>query len=82
VTDRNVESVRAKLLARSQLGISKYGCTTETLGRLEGLIHAQEEAMDLCIYLEQEIALEVALVAAECVEYEVTPEGRKALEGK
>lgn len=70
--DKNVESVRAKLLARSIVGIAKYGCTTETLGRLEGLIHAQQEAMDLCIYLEQEIALESA-------GYELTEAGRALL---
>lgn len=58
--DKNVESVRKKLLDRSEVGIKKYGCTTDNpgLSRKQALIHAQEEAMDLAIYLEQLIQLE------------------------
>ena len=55
MTDPNVEAVREKLLLRSQVGIGKYGTTTEHLTALAALIHAQEEAMDLCVYLEAAI---------------------------
>lgn len=53
--DPNVESVRRKLLERSQVGIAKYGTTTARtdLGELDFLRHAQEEALDLAVYLER-----------------------------
>ncbi len=52
--DKNVEAVRAKMLYRSQIGLNKYGVTTERtdVTRKQWLIHAQEEAMDLAIYLQ------------------------------
>jgi hypothetical protein len=52
--DRHVESVRAKMFARSQAGVNKYGVNLERtdLSRLDWLRHAQEEAMDLANYLE------------------------------
>jgi hypothetical protein len=52
--DPIVESVRAKLLQRSQLGLSKYGVGLDRndLTTLEWLTLAQEEAMDLANYLE------------------------------
>jgi hypothetical protein len=52
--DNNVEAVRAKLLKRSQVGIAKYGTTTERgdLSPMEWLNHLQEELMDACVYLE------------------------------
>ena len=52
--DPIVESVRAKLLARSQVGLSKYGVGLDRtdLSRLDWLRLAQEEAMDLANYLE------------------------------
>jgi hypothetical protein len=53
--DPIVDSVRDKMLARSEAGIRKYG-TTMTRGDLnilDWLNHAQEEAMDLAIYLER-----------------------------
>lgn len=55
--DANVEAVRAKLLARSEVGLRKYGTTTERtdLGPVAWLRHAQEEALDLAVYLEAEI---------------------------
>jgi len=45
---------------RAEVGKRKYGVTMETapLSRLEWLIHAQQEAMDLCIYLQKLIELE------------------------
>lgn len=53
--DSNVEAVRAKLLERSQRGIQKYGTDTERtdLTLCQWLQHAQEEALDLAVYLER-----------------------------
>ena len=53
-TDPIVESVRLKLLSRSQLGIQKYNTTLDRsdLTTRDWLVHAQEEAMDLANYLE------------------------------
>jgi len=55
MNDRHVEAVRAKMLARSIVGMSKYNCTTERtdLSEIDWLRHAQEESMDLCVYLER-----------------------------
>ncbi len=59
--DRNVENVRSKMLQRSVVGLKKYNITTERtdLSKLQWLIHAQEEAMDMAIYLEKLIQLEL-----------------------
>jgi hypothetical protein len=53
-SDPVIESVRAKLLARSIAGFQKYGCGLDRtdLSRLEWLRHAQEESLDLAGYLE------------------------------
>ena len=47
--------VCAKITQRAALGKKKYGTTMERddLTPLEWLIHAQEEAMDLAVYLEK-----------------------------
>tara|TARA_R110002096_G_scaffold3002_2_gene15339 strand:- start:10 stop:246 length:237 start_codon:yes stop_codon:yes gene_type:complete len=47
--------VCAKITQRAALGKDKYGTTMERddLTPLEWLIHAQEEAMDLAVYLEK-----------------------------
>jgi hypothetical protein len=60
--DAIVEAVRAKLRERSARGLSKYGVTVEgaALSEREWLIHAQEEAMDLAIYLEKCLSLKGA----------------------
>lgn len=52
--DNNVEAVRRKLEIRARIGLRKYGVTTERgdLSKLDWLRHAQEEAMDLAVYLE------------------------------
>ena len=54
------EEVCKKIEQRAKVGLSKYGVTMETapLSRLEWLIHAQEEAMDLAVYLQKLIELE------------------------
>ena len=55
--DQNVESVRQKLLDRSNVGIVKYGCTTDQkdLSLIDWLTHLQEELMDASVYLEAAI---------------------------
>jgi|TARA_R110000744_G_scaffold17850_2_gene48103 hypothetical protein len=49
------DSVSSKLTLRAKLGESKYGVTMERedLTELQWLVHAQEEAMDLAVYLEK-----------------------------
>lgn len=51
--DRIVEQVKAKLDSRSKLGIVKYKTTLDANNKDNYLIHAQEEAMDLCLYIEK-----------------------------
>jgi hypothetical protein len=53
--DANVENVRRKLADRAEMGLKKYGVTTERtdLTTLDWLNHAQQETMDLCVYLER-----------------------------
>lgn len=53
--DSIVESVVNKYKERSKVGIETYGTTLdrEDLSPLEWLQHAQEEAMDLALYLEK-----------------------------
>ena len=54
------DEVCKKIQTRSDVGKTKYGVTMETapLSRLEWLIHAQEEAMDLAVYLQKLIEME------------------------
>ena len=54
------EKVCERILERSKVGESKYGVTMERndLSRLEWLKHAQEEAMDLAVYLQKLIDIE------------------------
>lgn len=54
------EQVCFKILKRSEQGKKKYGTTMERndLTKLEWLKHAQEEAMDLAVYLQKLIELE------------------------
>lgn len=58
--DANVEAVRNKMKIRAAAGITKYGVTTERddLSKLDWLNHAQQEAMDLAVYLEKLISME------------------------
>ena len=55
VEDQIVLKVMTKFYERSQRGIEKYGTmlTRTDLDALEWLNHAQEEAMDFCLYLER-----------------------------
>ena len=59
--------VCSKILDRAEVGKKKYGTTMERvdLSSLEWLIHAQEEAMDLTVYLEKLIRLEQEILLAK-----------------
>lgn len=52
--DNHVESVRNRLLERSIVGLEKYGVTTERddVPIVGWMRHAQEEALDMAVYLE------------------------------
>lgn len=49
------DQVCQKLQTRAAFGLAKYGVSMERtdLSFLDWLIHAQEEAMDLAVYLER-----------------------------
>jgi len=53
--DKILESVINKYKARAEMGLLKYGKTMDRddLGLLQWVEHAQEEAMDYCLYLEK-----------------------------
>ena len=53
--DSIVESVIKQFKDRSSVGIEKYGVTLDRtdLTRLDWINHAQQEAMDLVLYLEK-----------------------------
>jgi len=50
--DPVVESVRQKLLDRSQIGISKYKTTLKDNTKDNYFNHLQQELMDACNYIE------------------------------
>lgn len=52
---KHEDAVKAKIDARCAAGLAKYGATVERtdLTRLQWLQHAQDEAMDLAIYLQR-----------------------------
>jgi len=68
------DEVCKKIQGRALVGKKKYGVTMETasLTRLEWLIHAQEEAMDLTVYLQKLIDLDSMILNA-FVEAGMTP---------
>lgn len=53
--DPLVIAVMAKMAQRSNAGMEKYGVTMERtdVTTIEWLRHAQEEALDLAVYLER-----------------------------
>ena len=53
--DANVQAVQERLGNRAAIGLLKYGVTTERedLSREEWLQHAQDEALDLSVYLQR-----------------------------
>jgi hypothetical protein len=52
-TDRIVIQVLNQIADRSERGLEKYGTNLERtdLETLDWIQHAQEEAMDLCLYI-------------------------------
>jgi hypothetical protein len=60
--DSVVDKVINKIQSRSEAGYKKYNTTMDRtdLDRLQWLIHAQEEAMDLAIYLQKLIDIEAS----------------------
>ena len=54
MVDNNVEAIRTMLKERSQVGIKKYGVTTERtdLNMLDWIQHLQEELLDAAVYLQ------------------------------
>jgi hypothetical protein len=54
--DAIVESVVAKYLRRSKVGIDKYGTTLQENNTDNFLIHLQEELMDASLYIEKLIS--------------------------
>lgn len=62
------EAVIEKIRQRAEAGLKKYGVTMERgdLSLRDWLIHAQQEAMDHCVYLERAIRdLDAAKAKAE-----------------
>lgn len=51
--DAIVESVVAKYLRRSKVGIDKYGTTLQENNTDDFLLHLQEELMDASLYIEK-----------------------------
>lgn len=54
--DPIVESVVAKYLRRSKVGIDKYGTTLQDNNTDDFLLHLQEELMDASLYIEKLIS--------------------------
>lgn len=54
--DAIVESVVAKYLRRSKVGIDKYGTTLQENNTDNFLLHLQEELMDASLYIEKLIS--------------------------
>lgn len=55
MTDPNVIAVCTMLQNRAQVGLKKYGVDTtrKDLTHIQWLKHAQEEALDLAVYLQR-----------------------------
>lgn len=53
--DKIVQEVVNTILKRSDVGLKKYGTNLnrDDLSQLEWIQHAQEEAMDMILYLEK-----------------------------
>ncbi len=58
VSDPIVEAVMDRMARRSEQGMKTYGVpmTRPDVSTIEWLRHAQEEAMDLAVYLERVIS--------------------------
>jgi len=53
--DKNVTKVKKKLADRANVGLKKYGVTTERrdLSLLDWLNHLQDELLDAAVYVER-----------------------------
>lgn len=72
--DDIVESVRQKLLDRSNVGIKKYNTTLETNNKDNYLKHLQEELMDATLYVQKLTQQQIditELVASESNDWEL-----------
>ena len=58
-----VDVVREDLETRKQMGIKKYGVALQPSNGRDSLQDAYEEALDLCVYLKNEILLRESLSA-------------------
>ena len=58
------DAVCGKIQGRASVGLNKYGTTMERedFSKLDWLVYAQEEAMDLVVYLQKLIELEQAVI--------------------
>ena len=59
------DAVCGKIQGRASVGLNKYGTTMERedFSKLDWLVYAQEEAMDLVVYLEKLIQIESVIKA-------------------
>ena len=57
MSDPNVDAVCVMLQTRAEVGLKKYGVDTtrQDLTQIQWLRHAQEEALDLAVYLQRVI---------------------------
>ena len=62
-----------KIQDRAAVGLNKYGTTMERedFSKLDWLVYAQEEAMDLVVYLEKLIQLELPVIKS--ITHEAAP---------
>jgi len=53
--DSIVQSINEKLVGRAEVGFNKYGATMDRddLSEVEWITHAQEELLDMLLYMEK-----------------------------
>jgi hypothetical protein len=79
---KTLESLVARFKKREEFGLAKYGTTMDRkdLSGIAWAVHAQEEAMDLCLYLERvRYALALLEEAKAIIEAEDLPPAHVAL---
>ena len=80
------ERVCKKITERAETGLKKYGTTVERddLTPQQWLVHAQEEAMDLAVYLERILSGDFVIIPRETAKQLLTisaePHHRQVLE--
>lgn len=80
--DPNVEAVREKLRQRAEIGLRKYGVTTERtdLSEEDWELHLQEELLDAAVYLEAKMAKRRRAKEYQRPQERPTPQDREAYE--